>query len=34
VNLWREKYWSAVIHGALPPAKALQEMQKELLRTH
>ena len=33
VNLWREKYWSAVIHGVMPPAKALQEMQKELLRT-
>ncbi|HEY6554050.1 MAG TPA: extracellular solute-binding protein [Vicinamibacteria bacterium] len=32
VNLWREKYWSAVIHGVMPPAKALQEMQKELLR--
>jgi arabinosaccharide transport system substrate-binding protein len=32
VNLWREKYWSAVIHGVVPPAKALQEMQKELLR--
>jgi ABC-type glycerol-3-phosphate transport system substrate-binding protein len=32
VNLWREKYWSAVIRGTLPPAKALQEIQKELLR--
>jgi hypothetical protein len=31
VNLWREKYWSAVMHG-MPPAKALQEMQRELLR--
>jgi arabinosaccharide transport system substrate-binding protein len=32
VNLWREKYWAAVISGVMPPAKALQEMQKELLR--
>jgi arabinooligosaccharide transport system substrate-binding protein len=32
VNLWREKYWSAVINGVMPPARALQEMQKELLR--
>ena len=32
VNLWREKYWAAVISGVVPPAKALQEMQKELLR--
>jgi ABC-type glycerol-3-phosphate transport system substrate-binding protein len=32
VNLWREKYWAAVMHGAMTPAKALEEMQKELLR--
>jgi ABC-type glycerol-3-phosphate transport system substrate-binding protein len=32
VNLWREKYWSAVMHGVMPPAQALQAMQKELLR--
>jgi len=32
VNLWREKYWSDVIRGAIPPAQALQEIQKELLR--
>jgi ABC-type glycerol-3-phosphate transport system substrate-binding protein len=30
VNLWREKYWSAVIRGTMPPARALQEIQKEL----
>lgn len=30
VNLWREKYWSAVIRGSMPPAQALQEIQKEL----
>lgn len=33
VNLWREKYWGAVIRGPMTPAKALEEMQKELLRT-
>jgi ABC-type glycerol-3-phosphate transport system substrate-binding protein len=32
VNLWREKYWSAVLHGALSPANALQEIQRELSR--
>ncbi len=32
VNLWREKYWAAVISGVMPPAKALQEIQKELLK--
>lgn len=32
VNLWREKYWSAVIRGTLSPAKALREIQEELLR--
>jgi ABC-type glycerol-3-phosphate transport system substrate-binding protein len=32
VNLWREKYWSAVVGGKIPPAQALQEIQKELLR--
>jgi ABC-type glycerol-3-phosphate transport system substrate-binding protein len=31
VNLWREKYWSAVTRGTLPPARALQEIQKELV---
>ena len=32
VNLWREKYWSAVVRGAIPPAQALQQIQRELLR--
>ena len=32
VNLWREKYWAAVISGVMPPAKALKEMQNELLK--
>ena len=32
VNLWREKYWSAVIRGSLSPAQALREIQEELLR--
>ena len=32
VNLWREKYWSAVIRGTLSPAQALREIQEELLR--
>jgi ABC-type glycerol-3-phosphate transport system substrate-binding protein len=32
VNLWREKYWSAVVGGVLPPATALREIQKELSR--
>jgi ABC-type glycerol-3-phosphate transport system substrate-binding protein len=31
VNLWREKYWSAVTRGTMPPARALQEIQKELV---
>jgi lactose/L-arabinose transport system substrate-binding protein len=33
VNLWREKYWSAVIGGAMPPEQALREMQGELTRS-
>jgi ABC-type glycerol-3-phosphate transport system substrate-binding protein len=32
VNLWREKYWSAVIGGAMPPEQALREIQGELTR--
>src|SRR5262249_56822972 len=32
VNLSREKYWSPVIRRTIPPAQALQEIQKELLR--
>jgi lactose/L-arabinose transport system substrate-binding protein len=32
VNLWREKYWSAVIRGTLAPAKALAQIQEELRR--
>jgi len=32
VNLWREKYWAAVISGVMPPARALQEIQRELLK--
>jgi ABC-type glycerol-3-phosphate transport system substrate-binding protein len=32
VNLWREKYWSAVMRGTVPPEQALREIQDELLR--
>jgi ABC-type glycerol-3-phosphate transport system substrate-binding protein len=32
VNLWREKYWSAVMRGSVPPEQALREIQDELLR--
>ena len=32
VNLWREKYWSAVMHGSIAPRTALSEMQAELKR--
>jgi ABC-type glycerol-3-phosphate transport system substrate-binding protein len=28
VNLWREKYWSAVMRGTIPPAQARQEIHK------
>jgi ABC-type glycerol-3-phosphate transport system substrate-binding protein len=30
VNLWREKYWTAVMRGAIPPRAALSEMQAAL----
>jgi ABC-type glycerol-3-phosphate transport system substrate-binding protein len=30
VNLWREKYWTAVMRGAIPPRTALAEIQAEL----
>jgi ABC-type glycerol-3-phosphate transport system substrate-binding protein len=32
VNLWREKYWSAVVRGTIAPARALQEIQQELVK--
>jgi ABC-type glycerol-3-phosphate transport system substrate-binding protein len=32
VNLWREKYWSAVMRGSVAPEQALREIQDELLR--
>jgi ABC-type glycerol-3-phosphate transport system substrate-binding protein len=32
VNLWREKYWSAVMSGSVAPEQALREIQDELLR--
>lgn len=32
VSLWSEKYWSAVIRGAISPERALAEMQAELTR--
>ena len=32
VNLWREKYWTAVMRGGMSPAAALAEMQAALKR--
>lgn len=32
VNLWLEKYWSAVMRGSIAPRTALSEMQAELKR--
>ena len=32
VNLWREKYWSAVMGGRIAPEQALREIQDELVR--